>query len=138
MEQVDEPSRSTIANGAFPKAVLSQDQAWSKGSSLDPLSPELVPGPSAEVIPMPLFTFLKAGGALLDGGFTRTPAEPSRGTASLRSPWRGPGRIQREHLDIDRWNVKEVLEQEYVTRYIHDVLREFLWYPGLPGKFTLT
>jgi isochorismate synthase len=30
-----------------------------------------------------------------------------------------------KHMDIDRWTVKEVLEQEYVTRYIHDVLRAF-------------
>jgi len=29
------------------------------------------------------------------------------------------------HMDINRWTVKEVLEQEYVTRYIHDVLRAF-------------
>ena len=30
-----------------------------------------------------------------------------------------------KHLDINRWTAKEVLEQEYVTRYIHDVLRAF-------------
>jgi len=30
-----------------------------------------------------------------------------------------------KHMDINRWTVKEVLEQEYVTRYIHDVLRAF-------------
>ncbi|MCK4749019.1 MAG: chorismate-binding protein, partial [Bacteroidales bacterium] len=30
-----------------------------------------------------------------------------------------------ENLDINKWKVKEVLEQEYVTRYIHDVLRSF-------------
>jgi isochorismate synthase len=27
-----------------------------------------------------------------------------------------------KHMDINRWTAKEVLEQEYVTRYIHDVL----------------
>ncbi len=30
-----------------------------------------------------------------------------------------------KHMDINRWTAKEVLEQEYVTRYIHDVLRAF-------------
>ncbi len=30
-----------------------------------------------------------------------------------------------KHMDIDRWTVKEALEQEYVTRYIHDVLWAF-------------
>ena len=30
-----------------------------------------------------------------------------------------------KHMDVNRWTAKEVLEQEYVTRYIHDVLRAF-------------
>lgn len=30
-----------------------------------------------------------------------------------------------KHMDINRWTAKEVLEQEYVTRYIHDVLHSF-------------
>jgi isochorismate synthase len=30
-----------------------------------------------------------------------------------------------KHLNINKWTAKEVLEQEYVTRYIHDVLRAF-------------
>jgi isochorismate synthase len=30
-----------------------------------------------------------------------------------------------KHMDINRWTAKEVLEQEYVTRYIHDVLHAF-------------
>jgi isochorismate synthase len=30
-----------------------------------------------------------------------------------------------KHMDINRWTAKEVLEQEYVTRYIHDVLRAY-------------
>ncbi|MFC2090161.1 chorismate-binding protein [Bacteroidota bacterium] len=29
------------------------------------------------------------------------------------------------NLELSNWTIKEVLEQEYVTRYIHDVLREF-------------
>lgn len=29
------------------------------------------------------------------------------------------------HMNLNRWTAKEVLEQEYVTRYIHDVLRHF-------------
>jgi len=30
-----------------------------------------------------------------------------------------------KHMDVNKWTAKEVLEQEYVTRYIHDVLRAF-------------
>ncbi|HDS08017.1 MAG TPA: hypothetical protein ENO05_10370 [Bacteroides sp.] len=30
-----------------------------------------------------------------------------------------------KYMDVNRWTAKEVLEQEYVTRYIHDVLRSF-------------
>lgn len=30
-----------------------------------------------------------------------------------------------KNMEISHWTVKEVLEQEYVTRYIHDNLREF-------------
>jgi isochorismate synthase len=30
-----------------------------------------------------------------------------------------------KHMDVNRWTAKEVLEQEYVTRYIHDVLHAF-------------
>ena len=32
---------------------------------------------------------------------------------------------KKENMEIRNWTMKEVLEQEYVTRYIHDVLREF-------------
>lgn len=32
---------------------------------------------------------------------------------------------RKENMDIRNWTMKEVLEQEYVTRYIHDRLREF-------------
>lgn len=30
-----------------------------------------------------------------------------------------------KNMDLENWTMKEVLEQEYVTRYIHDILREF-------------
>lgn len=30
-----------------------------------------------------------------------------------------------KHMNINKWTVKEVLEQEYVTRYIHDVFHSF-------------
>ncbi len=30
-----------------------------------------------------------------------------------------------KHMDVNRWTAKEVLEQEYVTRYIHDVLHSY-------------
>jgi len=30
-----------------------------------------------------------------------------------------------QNMQIKNWTIKEILEQEYVTRYIHDILREF-------------
>ena len=30
-----------------------------------------------------------------------------------------------KNMNLENWTMKEVLEQEYVTRYIHDILREF-------------
>jgi len=33
--------------------------------------------------------------------------------------------LAEENMNLNNWTVKEVLEQEHVTRYIHDTLREF-------------
>ena len=30
-----------------------------------------------------------------------------------------------KNMEVKNWTMKEILEQEYVTRYIHDILREF-------------
>ncbi|MEX0987260.1 MAG: chorismate-binding protein [Bacteroidales bacterium] len=37
----------------------------------------------------------------------------------------GTRTARKQNMDISNWSMKEVLEQEYVTRYIHDILREF-------------
>jgi isochorismate synthase len=48
-------------------------------------------------------------------------AEKKISTVSLA----GTRTFSDENMDLDDWSMKEVLEQEYVTRYIHDILREF-------------
>jgi isochorismate synthase len=37
----------------------------------------------------------------------------------------GTRRYSKRNMECSNWTMKEVLEQEYVTRYIHDALREF-------------
>jgi len=37
----------------------------------------------------------------------------------------GTRKYSKKNMDCSNWTMKEVLEQEYVTRYIHDVLRQF-------------
>ena len=48
-------------------------------------------------------------------------SEGSVSTVSLA----GTRPFNEKNLDLSSWTMKEVLEQEYVTRYIHDNLREF-------------
>jgi isochorismate synthase len=37
----------------------------------------------------------------------------------------GTRKYSKKNMECSNWTMKEVLEQEYVTRYIHDILREF-------------
>ena len=73
---------------------------------------------------MPLFTCLKVG---TNAGWEHHPSpffrlrENRVSTVSLA----GTRPFAERHMNIDKWTVKEVLEQEYVTRYIHDVLHSF-------------
>jgi len=48
-------------------------------------------------------------------------SEGSISTVSLA----GTRPTMKQNMDLSNWTMKEVLEQEYVTRYIHDILREF-------------
>jgi len=120
MEQV-RAIKSSIATGSFQKAVLSRI------SVLDGAYQELVPGmfriiseqhPNA-------FVYLFRSGCQFWMGASPEPLlrlkDKKISTVSLA----GTRPYAEEHMDIDRWTVKEVLEQEYVTRYIHDALHSF-------------
>ncbi|MDF1574915.1 MAG: chorismate-binding protein [Bacteroidales bacterium] len=120
MEQVD-AIKSSIATGAFQKAVLSRIR--------------LVKGDHRRIVPRLFqamcrrhpnaFTYLFKSDEHFWLGASPEPLlrlrEKKFSTVSLA----GTRPYAEKHLDINKWTAKEVLEQEYVTRYIHDVLRAF-------------
>jgi len=120
MEQVN-AIKSSISTGAFQKAVLSRIKVI-KGDYLD-LVPKLFQTicrkhPNA-------FVYLFKSDDHFWMGASPEPLlrlhEGKMSTVSLA----GTRPYAEKHLDINKWTVKEVLEQEYVTRYIHDVLWDF-------------
>lgn len=120
MAQV-ESIRSKIATGAFQKAVLSRIR-YIPGNFVS-LAPRLYQAfcrrhPNA-------FVFLIRSGSEYWMGASPEPLlrlrEKKVSTVSLA----GTRPYAEKHMDVNKWTMKEVLEQEYVTRYIHDVLHGF-------------
>jgi len=120
MKQVD-AIKSSISTGAFQKAVLSRIRVVD-GNHMETI-PKLYQAicrkhPNA-------FTYLFKSDEHFWLGASPEPLlrlrEGKVSTVSLAGtrPW------AEKHLDLNKWTAKEVLEQEYVTRYIHDVLRAF-------------
>lgn len=116
-----EAIKHSIENGAFQKAVLSRISVV-KGETI-PRIPRLYQTicrrhPNA-------FAYLFRSDDQFWIGASPEPLlqrrEGKLSTVSLA----GTRPYVERHLDINRWTAKEVLEQEYVTRYIHDVLRAF-------------
>ena len=120
MDQVN-AIKSSISTGAFQKAVLSRIRVI-EGGYID-LIPRLFQlfcrrHPNA-------FVYLFKSDDHFWMGASPEPLlrlyEGNMSTVSLA----GTRPYAEKHMDINRWTAKEVLEQEYVTRYIHDVLRAF-------------
>ncbi|MEN8227504.1 MAG: chorismate-binding protein [Bacteroidota bacterium] len=120
MEQVN-AIKSSISTGAFQKAVLSRIRVI-EGSYTDQI-PRLFQiicrrHPNA-------FVYLFKSDDHFWMGASPEPLlrlhEGNMSTVSLA----GTRPHAEKHMDINRWTAKEVLEQEYVTRYIHDVLWAF-------------
>jgi isochorismate synthase len=120
MDQVDS-IKSSIATGAFQKAVLSRIR--------------VVEGNHMQVVPKLFQTICRKHPNALSYLFKSDEhfwlgASPEPllrlregriSTVSLA----GTRPYAEKHMNINKWTAKEVLEQEYVTRYIHDVLRAF-------------
>ncbi len=120
MEQVD-AVKSSIATGAFQKAVLSRIR--------------LVEGDHVRKVPKLFqamcrrhpnaFVYLFRSDENFWMGASPEPlmrlSEGRISTVSLA----GTRPYAERHMNINKWTAKEVLEQEYVTRFIHDVLRDF-------------
>ena len=120
MEQVQQ-IKSSISRGAFQKAVLSRIS--------------VVPGSHMDRIPRIFqefcrrhpnaFVYLFKNEEHFWMGASPEPLirlqEGRVSTVSLA----GTRPYAERHMNTNRWTVKEVLEQEYVTRYIHDVFHAF-------------
>lgn len=120
MEQV-KAIKSSISTGAFQKAVLSRIEAV-EGEYLNNI-PRLF---SAMCRRHPnAFVYLFKSDSEFWMGASPEPLlrirEKNISTVSLA----GTRPYAEKHMDVNRWTVKEILEQEYVTRYIHDVLHAF-------------
>ena len=120
MEQVD-AIKSSIATGSFQKAVLSRIRVV-EGSHMEIVA-KLYQSisrrhPNA-------FTYLFKSDEHFWLGASPEPLLRLRDGKVSTVSLAGTRPYAEKHLDINRWNAKEVLEQEYVTRYIHDVLRAF-------------
>ena len=120
MEQVD-AIKSSIATGSFQKAVLSRIKVV-EGSHME-IVPKLYQAicrkhPNA-------FTYLFKSDEHFWLGASPEPLLRLRDGKVSTVSLAGTRPYAEKHLNINRWTAKEVLEQEYVTRYIHDVLRAF-------------
>ncbi len=120
MEQVKE-IKSSISNGAFQKAVLSRIRVI-EGSCF-PILSKLFQAlcrkhPNA-------FVYLFKSGDECWMGASPEPLLRLRENRVSTVSLAGTRPLAERHMNIDKWTVKEVLEQEYVTRYIHDVLHSF-------------
>lgn len=120
MEQVD-AIKSSIATGSFQKAVLSRIRVV-EGKHLD-MVPKLYQSlcskhPNA-------FTYLFKSDEHFWLGASPEPLLRLRDGKISTVSLAGTRPYSEKDMDINKWTAKEVLEQEYVTRYIHDVLRAY-------------
>ena len=120
MNQV-ESIKASIATGAFQKAVLSRIR--------------VICGDYISYVPRMFrtickkypdaFTYLfRSGGQFWMGASPEPLLRLHDGRISTMS-LAGTMPCSEKYMNLNRWTAKEVLEQEYVTRYIHDVLRDF-------------
>jgi isochorismate synthase len=120
MEQVN-AIKSSISTGAFQKAVLSRIRVI-EGSYFS-LVPRLFQA-ICRKHPNAFVYLFKSDEHFWMGASPEPLLRLSEGRISTVS-LAGTRPYAEKHMDINRWTVKEVLEQEYVTRYIHDVLHSF-------------
>lgn len=120
MEQV-ESIKASISTGAFQKAVLSRIRVI-EGNYIS-----IVPRMFRSICkkyPDAFVYLFKSSEQFWMGASPEPLLRLSDGRISTVS-LAGTMPIADRYMDVNRWTAKEVLEQEYVTRYIHDVLRDF-------------
>ncbi len=113
--------KKSISRGNFQKAVLSRilmvnDDCFHKIPEMfQKLS---MTHPNA-------FVYLFKAGADFWMGASPEPLLRLAGGQISTVSLAGTRPISDDNMELNKWNPKEVLEQEYVTRYIHDILRSF-------------
>ena len=120
MEQVEE-IRSSISTGAFQKAVLSRIRVI-EGNCLS-LVPKLFQA-ICRKHPNAFVYLFKSDDDFWMGASPESLLRLRENRVSTVS-LAGTRPFAEKHMNIEKWTVKEVLEQEYVTRYIHDVIHSF-------------
>jgi len=113
--------RSSISTGAFQKAVLSRIRVIEGNyTSIIPKLFQVIcrKHPNA-------FVYLFKSDNHFWMGASPEPLLRLRDGKISTVSLAGTRPYAEKHMDINRWTAKEVLEQEYVTRYIHDVLWAF-------------
>jgi isochorismate synthase len=120
MEQV-KAIKSSISNGAFQKAVLSRIRVI-EGDHMA-MVPKLFQR-LCKMHPNAFVYLFKSDQHFWIGASPEPLLRLREGKVSTVS-LAGTRPFAERHMDVNKWTVKEVLEQEYVTRYIHDVLRAF-------------
>ena len=120
MEQV-KAIKMSISNGAYQKAVLSRISVI-EGNHID-MVPKLFQR-LCKMHPNAFVYLFKSDDNFWIGASPEPLLRLRDGKISTVS-LAGTRPFAERHMDVNRWTAKEVLEQEYVTRYIHDVLRAF-------------
>ena len=120
LEQVD-AIKSSISTGSFQKAVLSRIRViQGKHSGIVPKLFQRL----CKMHPNAFVYVFKSEEHFWMGASPEPLLRLREGRVSTVS-LAGTRPFAERHMDINKWTVKEVLEQEYVTRYIHDVLHAF-------------
>jgi isochorismate synthase len=116
-----EDIKQQISTGCFQKAVLSRINVV-KGNYLD--NAMEIYREVCKSHPNAFVYLFKSNDHFWLGASPEPLLRLNNGTVSTVS-LAGTRRYSKKNMEIGNWTMKEVLEQEYVTRYIHDVLREF-------------
>lgn len=113
--------KSSISTGAFQKAVLSRIRVIH--GSYSELTPRLYQN-FCRKHPNAFVYLFKSDGQFWMGASPEPLLRLRNGKVTTVS-LAGTRPYAEKNLDVNKWTVKEVLEQEYVTHYIHDVLHSF-------------
>ncbi len=113
--------QAKIATGAFQKAVLSRIKTINGNYLPHAIS---IFHEVCKTHPNAFVYLFKSNGHFWLGASPEPLLRLNNGIVSTVS-LAGTRKYSKKNMECSNWTMKEVLEQEYVTRYIHDILREF-------------